>query len=113
MITKSQQRAQVGGEIGKNGEEYKGGQFIATTEKPKTQPRQRGMGKVEVAPYTYETAPDGMRSIYRKVSEISKWKVWQTELEFSATPQQLAYAGLTEEIAEGLIEKWNNGERWF
>ena len=35
----AQRRAASGGEIGKNGEAYKGGQFIANTDHPKGQPK--------------------------------------------------------------------------
>lgn len=76
MITNEAGRAKKGGEIGLNGETYKGGQFLPSSEKtvkgsisvriPK------GTGKKEIAPYTWEVAPaDDMLSIYDRITHCT------------------------------------------
>jgi len=71
MITNEAGRAKKGGEIGLNGELYKGGQFLPSSETtvkgliriPK------GSGKKEIAPYVYDYAPaDDMLSIYDRIN---------------------------------------------
>lgn len=42
QVDDSQKRAKAGGEYGPNGEWYKGGTWIATTDHPKTAPTERG-----------------------------------------------------------------------
>jgi hypothetical protein len=75
MITNSEGRAKKGGEIGLNGEHYKGGQFLPSSEKtvkgliriPK------GSGKKEIAPYVYAYAPaDDMLSIYDRIGHACR-----------------------------------------
>ena len=66
----NQKRAAKGGEIAPNGEFYKGGAFIATTDKAKGKPQNRGSGRVEIAPYTWDQCPEGSFSIYRAIAGI-------------------------------------------
>lgn len=55
----TQQRAKVGGEVGTNGEWYNGGEFLPSTQLPKTTKtaKRNGSGKREIAPYKWEVAP--------------------------------------------------------
>ena len=110
--------AQAGGEIGINGEYYKGGQFLPSSpstikgEMKKT--NGRGTRKEEIAPYTWEVAPaDNIRSIYTWIAgTVASWKVYNEELELTNLAA-LDYVGLTEEAANELVEKWNAGYRWI
>ena len=111
-------RAQAGGEIGINGEYYKGGQFLPSS--PMTikgevkNTNGQGTRKEEIAPYVWEIAPAyNLRSIYTWIAgTVASWKVWQVELELSNL-DALNYVGLTEEEANELVEKWNAGYRWI
>lgn len=62
----TQKRAKAGGEIGPNGQEYKGGAFIATTTSPKGQKDKKARtGRQEIAPGVWEVAPrSDLRSIF-------------------------------------------------
>lgn len=68
-------QAKAGGEIGKNGEFYKGGQFLPSSENTikgaqKTQPP---TGKQLIAPYVWEVAPeDGLLAIYARIEHSSR-----------------------------------------
>jgi hypothetical protein len=110
-------RAQAGGEIGKNGEYYKGGQFLPSTTLPKMVARAqvKATAKQEIAPYTWEVPTnENHRSIYNLVAGIfARWATWQKELEFAANDKTLAYYNTTREESELLISAWNNGARWF
>ena len=112
-------RAQTGGEIGVNGESYKGGQFLPSS--PYTRKGQHGTRKgngqrkarkIEIAPYTWEVAPDGMTAIYSRIVTLARMNRTTGLMELCAKPQTLAYFKTTEAEVAGLIEKWNKGERW-
>lgn len=108
----SQQRAKIGGEIGVNGEFYEGGKFLPSTEKPKGKPVKRGSGKVEIEPYKWEVAPEGQRSIYRRLAGIYG-KVINGVMVLDINPVTLAYCGDSEEWVKQLADRYNAGERWF
>ena len=112
-------RAQAGGEIGINGEYYNGGQFLPSSpmtikgEMKKTNSR-KGSGKVEVAPYKWEVAPEGMRSIFTAIGGIVARYNWDTsKMEYADNQQAENYFGYTSEEVLDLIEKFNNGEKWM
>lgn len=72
MITNEAGRAKAGGEIGKNGEFYKGGQYLPsseTTVKGSISIKiQKSTGRKEVSPYVFDYPPaDDMLSIYDRV----------------------------------------------
>lgn len=109
-------RAKKGGEFGANGEWYEGGKFINTV--PENAKRhgsgRKGNGKQEVAPYVWEVAPEGMRSIYKQIAGIcAKFDRSANCWIYSANPQILNYCGLTEQQARDMIDRYNAGERWI
>ena len=68
-------QAPKGGTIGRNGDFYKGGQFLPSTEKPKG----KGKGtsykgrKVEVAPFVWEECPEGMRPLWGRIAALVQY----------------------------------------
>lgn len=109
-------RAKKGGEFGANGEWYEGGKFINTV--PENAKRhgsgRKGTGKQEVAPYVWEVAPEGMRSIYKQIAGIcAKFDLSAKRFVYSANPQILEYIGRTQAECEDMIARYNAGERWI
>ncbi len=109
-------RAKKGGEFGANGEWYEGGKFINTT--PENAKRYgsttKGSGKQEIAPYVWEVAPEGMRSIYKQIAGIcAKFDRASMQFIYAANPQILNYIGRTQAECEDLIARYNAGERWI
>tara|TARA_R110000782_G_scaffold12895_4_gene38151 strand:+ start:19158 stop:19511 length:354 start_codon:yes stop_codon:yes gene_type:complete len=107
-------RAKKGGEIGANGEFYKGGAFIATTDHAKGAPRKaRKARKQEVAPYVWEVAPeDGLKSLFGALGGVEEFN----EGKFTFNERLSAsYYGSPEQVAQrkDRIAAFNNGERWF
>jgi hypothetical protein len=115
MTTKT--RAQKGGEIGMNGEFYKGGQFLPSTTLPKRAAQQKlsKSKKQEIANYKWEVAPkDSYRSIFTMIAGIFvKWEIRNEKFEFSASQQTLDYLKTTKEEVIILMNAWNNGARWI
>lgn len=110
-----QQRAQVGGQTGANGEWYEGGKFIATTEQPKGKPaKTTATRKEQYEPYKWAVAPEqGQRPIYAIAGVWTKTNR-TGQMEFVANEKTVAHYGDTFQgykITE-LIEMWNNGVRW-
>lgn len=121
-------QAKKGGEIGANGEHYKGGQFIATSEKTiKGSKSSKSTGKKEIANYKWEVAPnEDVRSIWGMINGYVKW---DGKPEYSKELGQYGRLIVMEEIIanmymgndlEGFINKindltnrWMNGERWY
>lgn len=120
-------RAQAGGQQGKNGEWYDGGQFLprsATTEKGafgSSEKKQAKPRKQEIAPYKWEVSEK--KSIWRTVSGVCKFHRTGYSKETGAQGKLEWFdgfnwqaAGWTIEAVEEtkeLIERWNNGERWI
>jgi hypothetical protein len=111
----SQPRAKIGGEYGKNGLHYDGGQFIAQTDLPKMTHNNRieASHKEEIAPYIWQIAPQGKRSIYSLIGgTAAQWNIKNVSFKpfepFLKTQSQERAAYL-----RSLIEKWNAGERWI
>lgn len=112
-------RAQAGGEIGINGEFYEGGQFLPSSpmtingEMQKTNSR-KGSRKMEVAPYKWEVAPEGMRSIFTAIGgTVARYNRNTGEMEYLGNEQAENYFGYTSEEVISLIEKFNSGEKWM
>ena len=111
-------RAAKGGERGANGEWYKGGQFLNTVaENPKREGsnNRKPSGKQEIAPYEWAVAPEGKRSLYRRIAGIfgrveNGVAVLRNDSGLQAT---LDYCGVSLEQAKSLIDRWNAGERWI
>lgn len=68
--TNSPERAKAGGEVGRNGERYKGGTFLPRTQLPKrgTTSKASGAHRVLVGPGILEIAPAGKRAIFGRIS---------------------------------------------
>ncbi len=107
-------RATKGGETGMNGEFYAGGTFLPNTTLGKMQKRAKtsGTGKQEIAPYTYEVAPEGMTSIYRQIAGIYG-KIINGAFVVNASDTTIAYYGKTRDEVDALAAQWNAGERWM
>lgn len=111
-------RAPKGGAYGANGEWYEGGKFINTIKenRKKEGSKPRGMGKQEIAPYTWEVPPAaGMRSLYRQFAGIfgkviDGVAILRSDDQIETT---LTYYGTTREQAQDMIDRWNAGERWI
>lgn len=101
-----------------NGVFYKGGQFLPVNEpqrgKFNRKAAQKPVGrKVEIAPFKWEYAPEGKRSIYSMVAGVVASVYRESGIMFfCGNERSLKYAGYTEEYANELINRWNNGERW-
>lgn len=110
-------RAKKGGETGMNGEFYAGGTFLPKTKLGKMAKTARvyGSGKQEIEPYKWEVAPEGKKSIYRKIAGIigtadNKTAKIRTDDRFLDT---LEYLGMKMEEAQNIINLYNAGERWM
>lgn len=106
-------RAAKGGQLGANGEWYEGGKFINTV--PENAKRHKkssaGTGKVQIAPYVWEVAPEGKRPIWVKFAGFEGSLVRNDLSLVSETT--IAYYGLNmTELAE-LAKRWHAGERWI
>ena len=112
MTTK---RAKQGGELGANGEHYKGGQFINTVEEnPKKQgSNKRGTGKVEIAPYIWAEKPSPeARSIFRTIAGTYGRTNREGQMVLNINPVTLKYYGDDEATIIELADRYNAGERW-
>lgn len=129
-ITKmTETRAKVGGQYGKNGEWYEGGQFLPSSET--TEKGQNSRAKVagqdkprkqEIAPYKWviseKTAiwPKVGVGAYTKFTKTgySKENGAEGYLETVETTNfwMTTPAEMQNEIRE-LVNRWNNGERWM
>lgn len=113
-------RAKTGGEIGINGEYYKGGQFLPSSPNTikgemKSTNSKKATRKQEIAPYKWEVSPaENLNSIFSIIAgTVAGWKVYNETLEYNANEKVLNYVGMTEEEARELINMWNDGYRWF
>lgn len=123
-------QAKAGGEIGANGEAYKGGQFIAEhpdTEKGRKRPTSRG--KKQIAPYVWELPPspahfplmDLAWGIGSKWVEFGvtiqwddeeaqriAWNMWRSSLD---AKHDMAQGFIVDRLE--MIARYNRGERWL
>jgi len=120
MTTATQPRAKAGGEFGANGEWYEGGKFINTVAQNRKREGSspRGTGKQEIAPYVWEVAPNGERSLYRQFA--GAWGCIQDGVAILAygndterLDRVLQYCGKTKAEAQAILDRWNAGERWL
>lgn len=108
-------RAKQGGEIGMNGERYEGGQFLPNTTLPKQEKGKKAAGskKVEIAPYIWEVAPEGKRSIYGQIAgTVAQWDVRGVSFK-PFWPYLSQQSQEAQDRALDLITRWNAGERWI
>ena len=108
-------RAKSGGQTGINGEWYNGGEFLPSSENTvkgemKKVQLKKGSGKREIAPFVWEVAPEGMRSIYQKYHQVWKMEGGKMEVFKGINREYFGEAFLQE--AQKMAERWNNGERW-
>lgn len=106
-------RAKVGGEIGANGESYRGGQFIAQTNKPKGEPQRRQARRALVWPGEFATVPEGQQAIFGPVREFV-YLVTADELAVkpNMTEAILSMFGQSRASVQAVIDRLHNGERW-
>lgn len=108
-------RARKGGQIGRNGEAYKGGQFLPSTTLPKTQRERRGGGRVLVAPFEWAVAPEGKRSIFDLLGPLAA-RDWarRDAVVLTLNSDAVACYGATVRgyDAAELVDRFNRGERW-
>lgn len=128
----TQNQAQKGGEIGINGDFYKGGQFLPNFETTiKGAVKIKAGNKKPIEPFKWEKSPaDNMLSIYdrvgwlvrdnRKECEFVKGvgfiglKLQVRDMKYcSIAPHERPLTDQEREWAEKMVAKFNNGERWF
>ena len=109
----NQARAKKGGQIGANGEFYKGGAFIATTDHQKRLPVKRvKIRKQQVENYVWVLPPEGFKSLFGVLGGVEDFEngkfVFNERLSKS-------YYGSPEQIEERRfrIAQFNEGKRWF
>lgn len=107
-------RAPKGGAYGANGEWYEGGKFINTVAEngKRHGSKPRGTGKQEIAPYVWEIAPEGKKSLFRQWAGIFG-KLIDGKAVMTCSQQTLDYFCTTREQAQQLMDRWNAGERWI
>lgn len=105
-----QKRAQKGGEIGPNGEHYKGGAFIATTEMPKKLRDKRDKAAAQgvlVEPGKREMPEPGKISIWQAVGTFANPRTMELN------DQAIAYYRHDRAEVSGLIDRYKSGERYI
>jgi hypothetical protein len=115
-------KAQAGGQRGKNGEFYKGGQFLPSSESTikgefgSTSKKARAprVHRQKIGFREWAEVPEGKRSIYQEVAGIFAKPDWDTgKLVLQTNPQSLKYFNKTEAEVQDLVDRWNAGERWM
>jgi hypothetical protein len=109
-----QKRARKGGEIGMNGEFYQGGEFLPNTDMASqhTAKAERGTGKQQVAPHTWEVAPEGKKSIYTYIAGVFG-RVVNGQMIIDCSDTTVAYYKTNRFALAVLAAKYNKGEYWF
>lgn len=115
-------KAKVGGEIGANGEYYKGGQYVADCpDRVKGVAPVRTSHKIEIEPYTWVIADSDEFSVMSlaKVGAVSafiKANGWRDYSELRIVDNAAKLCELNSwDIAEiaSAVERYNNGERIY
>jgi hypothetical protein len=112
-----QKRAMAGGEIGMNGESYKGGEFLPNTQLA-SQHKDRKIAakarKMEYEPYKWDFAPvAGMIAIYPQLSgNYGKYNRAANTFEVF-TPYVSNLPADQQAKATDLVNRYNAGERWI
>lgn len=107
-------RAKPGGQIGANGELYKGGQFIATTDRPKNQaPRRRGTGRGQIELGRWEVCPEGHRPLFEQLAGVEL--IDRARQRFAFNPDLRGFYAEADHIEQRkrMIEAFNAGKRWW
>ena len=107
-------RAIKGGQVGANGEFYKGGRFLNTiAENPKVEgSKPKTARKVEIEPYKWVVPEDGRQAIYPGFAGVFG-KVINGQMIVNCSDQTLAYFGKTREAVQAIADRYNNGERFY
>lgn len=106
-------RAKAGGEIGKNGEFYRGGSFLPTTRLPK----QGAAGRVAktsralIEPGVVGEVPDGKVAIFPQIKDLSAQDDAGKLRMFNAHHACWKYYDYNQ--IEALVVRYNNGERFI
>lgn len=113
-------QAKKGGQLGINGEQYKGGQFLPNhkdTVKGATK-RPQSKGKQPVAPYKWELPPSPDHfSIFKLIESAIRWIEFGVTCEIHAEllrgedAEHFASFGFFINLAD-LVARYNVGERW-
>lgn len=110
-------RAKTGGQIGRNLDFYKGGQFLPSTELPKRDAaaRKKATRRQQVELGVWSVPPhEGARSIFAMLSGVHVLR----DGKFFAVPgveeAMLRHGGGPEQLARvrDMIRRYNAGERW-
>lgn len=99
---------------------YKGGQFLPSNEPQRgkfnsNSRKSNKARKVQVAPYKWEYAPEGMTSVWSKVASGVFTTLKDDKLVWCASAQTEAYYKVTDEFKAEIMayaNKWNDGEYW-
>lgn len=106
--------AKKGGEIGANGEFYKGGQFVADSEhtvKGKKKKTISGTRKIRIEPYKWVEAKTDEISIADRI-QVALWKNWKNGLILDPNAEEICQrCHWNFELQKELIRRFNAGER--
>jgi hypothetical protein len=107
-------RAKRGGEIGRNGEEYRGGQFLPSTDRPKVQSSKRlGVGRREIEPFVWEEPPTPNSYPIYSLAGTRATLERETGRLVPHLPGIVYYGPTAWGYAiEELCDRYNAGERW-
>jgi hypothetical protein len=117
MLKKS--RASKGGEIGINGDFYKGGEFLPSSENTVKGEFKTGkvtakkQSKHQYEPYKWDFAPEGKNHSIYELFAGRFGRIENGKMIFNCSIQTLEYFGRTKEEINNWIELWNSGERWI
>lgn len=107
-------RARAGGQIGANGEFYEGGKFIATTDHPKNQVRQKkGTGREQIELGRWEPCPEGHRPLFGQLAGLELIDRGQQRFTFNPDLRGMYAEPDVIEQRKRMIEAFNAGKRWW
>lgn len=110
-------RAKAGGEIGKNGEHYKGGTFLPSTQLPKrgVASRVKATRRMMVEPGVFGDVPAGQMAIYSQIRAfVSNNSVGDLHImRHLDAPDSVCWQHYgPRERVQTLVEQYNNGARF-
>lgn len=126
----NQKRASAGGEIGPNGEHYKAGQFIATTQRPKGIPKKKGSGKRQIEPYVWAKPPlENFVPLHGNLCGMVRWD-WggiysgkplecipmldsDDPRDVANCKKLMSHYRVSEKTLRTRCDEWNAGVRWL
>lgn len=108
-------RAKKGGEIGLNGETYKGGTFLPTTRLPKRGSTKGAArtGRQLVEPGVFAVPPPGLRSIFSTIRDVTVWCGGNLAPYFEGHRYWTSECAMDRKEVKVLCEKYNDGERFY